>query len=426
MPLSRRDLGVAVLSAVGLAGCATRSPSTGTASSAPTGRALLPPSTATDAFTHLRASGNRVVAGTGDVADAAPTVLDVDGRPTWLLAFGGMDSYWTVVTADGTAATHRVGSGTATRVADHGRVTVPPSGYRTDRVGLLTAPVDCAAHTHPVVTDDGLLYVSGNGDAVIRRDDGRTRLDVAAPSDARPIRVGDGRYALYGGRTDRYRHGALGDRIEGSELAVVDVSDERLVTTTTLDAPAVFEGLSPLAADVDGDGDDELVTTVADARSGARIRVYDAAGDELATGPVYGPGWRHQLCVAPFAPDGAPELAVVRKPHVDRTLEYYRLVDGELRVTATTEGYATHTYGSRNLDGGLAADLDADGRTELLVPTTDRRTLEAVRRTADGAAAAWSLSLGGSLATNVGGVALDDGGVAVGAGTPDGVRVWQG
>jgi hypothetical protein len=154
--------------------------------------------------------------------------------------------------------------------------------------------------------------------------------------------------------------------------------------------------------------------------------VYATDGTELATGPVYGPGWRHQLCVAPFGPDGGTELAVVRKPHVDRMLECYRLDGGELTVTAAHEGYASHTYGSRNVDGGLAADLDGDGRPELLVSTTDRRALAAVRRTSGGVERVWTLPLGGDLVTNVAGVARDGGRLAVGAGTAEGVRIWQG
>jgi hypothetical protein len=425
MPLSRRTLLVAAGVATGLAGCGGR-PSPATSEPTPAGRPPLPPATATYAFTHLQASGNRVVGGSGSVTDADPVALSVDSRPAWLLAFGDTDSHWTVVTARGTATTYRVHDGTGTRVADHGRVSVPPLGYRATRIGLVTAPADCAAHTHPVVIDGGLLYVAADGDVVIWRGENRTRLDVRAPSDARPVRVSEGRYALYGGRTDRYRHGALGDRIEGSELVVVDTVAESVAARVVLDAPTVFEGLSPLVADVDGDGNDEVVTTVADSTDGARIRIYDTDGTALATGPVYGSGWRHQLCAAPFGPDGGAELAVVRKPHVDRTLEFYRLDGGELAVTATHDGYASHTYGSRTLDGGLAADLNGDGRPELLVPTTSRRTLAAVRRIDGGTERVWSASLGGSLVTNVTGVALDGGRVAVGAGTADGVRVWQG
>lgn len=420
MPWSRRTL-LAAAASVGAAGCSALSEPAG-----PSGTPALPPSTATYAYTHLQASGNRTIPGRGAVHDVSPVDIDIRGTPAWLLAVGGSESRWVVVTADGTATTHRVSRGTSRTVAEHGRVSTPPLAYVADgTVGFVECPADCAEYTHPVVLDGGLLYVAADGDVVVWRADGTTRLDAGAPPDARPVAAGDGRYALYGGRTDRYRHGVLGDTTEGSRLLVVDVAAGRVDTDVALDTPAVFEGLSPLVADVDGDGAPELLTTVADTNDGARVRVHGTDGSELATGPVSGPGWRHQLCVAPFGPDGTPEAAVVRKPHVDRTVEFYRLDGGDLTVTAAVAGYASHTYGSRTLDGGLGADLDGDGRTELLVPTADRRHLEAVRRTADGARAAWSLPLDGRLATNVAGVELEDR-LAVGAGTEDTVRVWQG
>jgi hypothetical protein len=416
----RAVLGFVGGSAATLAGCAGTDPSEAPA-------VPPPPRGASYAYTHLQPSGNRVVRGSGSIVDRDPVDIAVEGRPAWLLAFGGADSYWTIVTADGRAITHRVSASDSEIVVDHGSVSTPPIGYAVDGdVGVVQAPADCAEYTHPVAIDGGLLYVAADGDVVLQRASGTTRLDVRAPADARLVELGGGRYALYGARTDRYAHGALGDAVEGASLFVVNVATGAVASDVTLQSPLVFEGLSPFAADLDDDGDPELVTTVADTARGARVRVYRTDGTELATGPIYGPGWRHQLCVAPFGPAGTPELAVVRKPHVDRTLEFYRLVDGGLRVVATHQGFASHTYGSRNLDGGLAGDLDGDGRTELLLPTTDRTALAAVRRCDGGARTVWTRSLGGSLRTNVTGVALDGDRVAIGAGTADGVRVWQG
>jgi hypothetical protein len=422
MDWSRR----AVLGAMAaLAGCGG-----GSTAPRPTGTPQIPvsPADATYAYTNLTPGGNRVLGGSGgSVADATPVEIPTGGTPAWLLAFdGGTGSYWTVVRRDGTATTHRVVEGTAETVADHGTVASPPVGYAADgSVGLLAAPSETGEHTHPIPLEDGLLYVATDGDVVVRRDE-TARLAVEAPADVRPVAVGPARYLVYGRRTGRYRHGALGDTTEPSSLVVVDADAGRIATETRLDTPLVFEGLAPLVADLDGDGDREVVTTVADTAGGARIRIYRPDGTAVATGPVHGSGWRHQLCVAPFAPDGRAELAVVRKPHVDRTVEFYRLEGGTLSVAATADGFASHTYGSRNLDGGLGADLDADGRTELLVPTTDRTRLAAIRRTDGGASRAWSLPLGGRLETNVAGVERDDGGLAVGAGTAETVRVWQG
>lgn len=426
MHWSRRAvLGTIAAAATTFAGC-----SDGSTTPAPTGTAPQQPPDRTYGYTHLTPGGNRVLGGSGDVASATPVEIPVEGEPAWLLAFDGDGgSVWTIVRSDGTATTHQVTGDTVERIAEHGTVASPPVGYASEgSVTLLDIPGEAGDHTRPIPTRDGLLYVAGDGDAVLWRGETTTRFDIEAPADARPVAIDQDRYLVYGRRTDRYRHGALGDNTEPSSLVVIDANEERIVAETRLDASLVFEGLSPLVADLDGDDDGgrEVVTTVADSDDGARIRIYRPDGTAVTTGPVYGPGWRHQLCVAPFSPDGQAELAVVRKPHVNRTVEFYRLDGGTLSIAATLDGFASHTYGSRNLDGGLAADLDADGRTELLVPTTDRTRLAAVRRTDDGATRAWSLPLGGRLGTNVAGVGLGDDGLAIGAGTAGTVRVWQG
>jgi hypothetical protein len=416
--------------AAGLAGCggdaggeaAERTPAT----------PMAPVDDPSYSYTHLRPTGNRVLDGAGDVRTVDPVTVDVGFRPAWLLAHPGGDegrSRWTVVGDDGAAATVAVADAEPTTVADHRPLPggMPPLGrYAPTRVGLVRPPADAASRTHPVPIPGGWLVVAGNGDLVARTDAGTQRWAVDALRDGRIVHVDGSRYALLGDRTTRYGHGALGGTAEGGSLVVVDVDAGRLVARRTVGPPTVVEGVSPLVADVDGDGEPEVVVTVADADDGARIAVHDATGSHLATGPVYGSGWRHQLCVAPFPPDGRPELAVTRKPHVDRVVEFYRFADGDLTVEAEVPGVSTHTYGSHNVDGGLAADLDADGRPELLVPNARRDELLAIRRTAGGAAVAWRRALGGTLRTNLAGVALPDGGVAVGAGTAAGVRVWQG
>ncbi|MDS0261512.1 hypothetical protein NDI56_19100 [Haloarcula sp. S1CR25-12] len=285
-------------------------------------------------------------------------------------------------------------------------------------------------HASPVVTPrtDGspsrLLYVADNGDLVVAGAE-TARLSIDAIPDGRLAAVGDDRYALFGDRTSRYRHGALGDSKEGETLYVVDAETAEITAQAALDAPAVFEGLQPLVADLDDDGTPEIVTTVADERDGARIAVFAPDGRRLATGPIYGPGWRHQLTVAPFGPDGGPELATVRKPHVDRVVEFYRLRGGSLDVVATADGFSSHTYGSRVLSGAVAGQFADDGGAELLVPTATRDELAAVRREPGGTTVGWRQPLDGTLASNVTGVPLTGGGVAVGAATDETVRVWQ-
>lgn len=414
-----------------LAGCGGRgSESTPTVESNPTPATDIP--SGPYWYTHPQPTGNRFIAGAADLRTTEPVQFAVDGRPVWLVAHPApRGSYWTVVTAEGTATRWQVSGGEVsnkTRLQQQvsGRPPVVADGETEPE--LLDHPSIMSQNAGQMVASgEGTsrrLFVAANGDLVVDGE-GRSRLPIDAPPDVRPSALGDGTYVVYGDVTDRYGHGALGDTLEPSSLVVVDPMGPEVVARTVLDAPLVFEGLQPLVADLDGDGEPEIITTIADSENGARIAIFSPAGERTATGPVFGPGWRHQLAVAPFGPDGSVELVAVLKPHVTHTLEYYRLEDGDLSVRATVDGVSSHTYGSRNLDGAVAADLDTDGTVELLVPTTDRRRLVAVSRTSTDAQIQWEWEVDATLTSNLTGVGLDDGGVAVGAATADDVFVWS-
>ncbi len=415
--------------AAGLAGCGTFD-----GPDAVEGEISPPDTTAEAWYTHAQLTGNRALTGVGDIRNSDPVEFAPDGRPQWLVARPTSEgSRWTVATADGRVTDWDVSDRTATRERAYGSIpaeTQPVVRRGPDGVTLLDPPGELSVQASPIVrpgTSDRpsqLIYVAGDGDLVVAGSE-TERLPVDGLPDGRLAAVGDGRYVLFGDATDRYNHGALGDSIEGETLYVVDADAADTVAQTTLAPPAVFEGLQPLVADLDGDGQPEIVTTVADSADGARIAVFSTGCERLATGPIHEPGWRHQLAVAPFGPDGTPELAVVRKPHVDRVLEFYRLDDGSLDIVATVGGISSHSYGSRILDGALAGSFTGADTTELLVPTASQDELALVRRGEDGASVASRLSLDGQVASNVTGVTRPDGGVAVGVATASTVRVWQ-
>ncbi|RXK46677.1 hypothetical protein [Halorientalis pallida] len=423
---SRRGVLAGLGAAVGFAGC-SGALFGNTPTPTPTSATLSPDRQY--GYTHVQPSGNRVLDGSGDVHGVEPITLETETRPTWLVALPGeMGSLWTVVGVLDDATTYRVADGEATEIESHRALPagMPPLSYSTDEgSSVLRGGSVTANRTHPVVTEAGILSIAGDGDLVLRGESGVRRFPVSALPDGRIVHVGGSDYALLGDATNRYGHGALGNQEEGGSIVFFDASVPDVTARTRVGPPEVIEGLAPMVADLDGDGEPEVIVTVADSENGARIAVYDRDGRRRARGPIYGPGWRHQLAVAPFAGQG-PELAVTQKPHVDHVVEFYRLDDSQLSIVAEYPNVESHTYGSYNTDQALAGDFDGDGTVELLVPAVGRDTLFVVERTAEGARTDWQFALDAPLTSNLAGVTLPDGRLAVGAGTDRGLRVWQG
>jgi hypothetical protein len=379
-----------------------------------------------------------VAAGAGSLPDASPLDIALDGVPVWAVAApSDAGLLWVVVLRDGRIQAFLVSGGGATPVAVQ-PAQVPagmPLLLKADSAGLtvLTAPDGSASpFNHPVeVGGRGSTAWIGRGSDLLLRSGGQTRrLELAALPDARILSDSSGRLLLLTGATDRYGHGVLGDSIKAGAVTLVESGPEpSVVFTISIPDPAVVEGISPICADLTGDGRREVIVTVSDASDGARLVVFDEDGRRIAAGPPIGRGlrWRHQIAVAPFGPGGETEIAAVMTPHIGGVAEFYRLEGAELRIVARVGdvGFTSHALGSRNLDMAAAGDFDGDGRVELLVPDRAMESLVAVRRTADGAEVAWSVPVGGRLTTNIAAVTLPDGSMAVGVGWDDGtLRVW--
>lgn len=218
----------------------------------------------------------------------------------------------------------------------------------------------------------------------------------------------------YADPTERYPHGALGDRVEWSSLVVGPIEGGRVPGRYFLNDDEVFEGLFPLVSDLNGDGMPEIVTTVSNAKSGARVVVFSYEDDQLeilAESAPVGSGfrWLHQIAVAQFTAKGVSEIAVVQTPHIGGVAKFFRLVGDRLELVASNSGgYMSHRNGSRNLDQAVAGDFDQDGKIELLVPSRDQKSLIALKRVGHGVDEAWVIDLGSRLATNI--VAVEVGG----------------
>jgi hypothetical protein len=259
---------------------------------------------------------------------------------------------------------------------------VVPGGVA--RLGL----ADDDGRSFPLVTDS-----AGRTFALALTSDGALRLRpaTAAPTPRRPGMLPDGaitrgtrniRAAWLVGATDRYAHGVLGDAIEAEGVAVETADGRRL--EFRLPADSVFEDRYPRLADIDGDGEDEIVVVRSYLDSGAALAVLKARPDGLsivAETPALGlrNRWLNPVGAADFDGDGAIEVALVETPHIGGVLKLYRWQRGRLESVASLSGVSNHALGSRALGLSAIFDTDGDGRPDILVPDRSRRTLGVFR-----------------------------------------------
>ncbi len=334
--------------------------------------------------TDVDSSGNRFSATTVDMS-LDPLIIDLPGVPAWVLS----DDLgrWVVWMQDGQQLTF-------------------------DSAGELIATVTQAvAGTPPFEIDAAEGIVSAYRD--------HTWFTDPLP-DTRVVHFG--RYsAALTGPTDRYAHGVLGDAIEAEGFEVIDRCAGTTVTSLTLSDPDVIEGISPMLADLDADGEPEVIVTISNSETGARIAAYGLDGRLIAeTDPVgRGNRWRNQMAVVPIGPGGATELIDVQTPHIGGIVQFFALDGDRLVRRAGIEPFTSHVIGSSNLDLGIVVDATGDGQANVVVPTQDRRKLAIIRRTNDGVSVTTAVNLNARAATNI---AVGDRSLAVG--TESSLMVW--
>jgi hypothetical protein len=212
----------------------------------------------------------------------------------------------------------------------------------------------------------------------------------AGPPGAMPGQLPDSRLALGGQNiaaawlinpTRRYGHGVLGDAVEAGGLSV-DTSDGRN-HKFLLPNNSVFEDLQPRIADLNGDGQAEVISIRSYLDAGAALAVLGFKQGRftlLAETPAIGLAnrWLNPVGVGDVDGDGGQEVAYVETPHIGGTLFVYRLRRGRLIKAYEARGFSNHKIGSRLLGLSAVADLNADGVSEMLVPDQNRAAIRIV------------------------------------------------
>ena len=365
-------------------------------------------------FTYQNATGNRYIEGQGDILDSRLSITTYNGDAVnWLVPIA-VDDTFVFHNEDGNRDffidTLLMGSDAGEHFPDQQTLVGIPALWNPFLPLLDVSPL-----SHPVPVDNDVVYIADNGDLVLWRDELEIhRLPINAMLDARPMVSDAGLIAIYTNPTDRYPHGVFGDELEGGALDILQVDGDvlRRVAFVQLDED-VFEGLYPFWADIDQDGEQDIVTTVSGRGLGAGLRVYRADGSILAQGERIGLSnrWRHQLAFAPFGVDGEYELVEIITPHIGGVVNFvrYNPETAMLETTARVSGYTSHVYGSRNVDMAIAGDYNDDGQPELVVTTQDGSRLVGLQRGLDDIITeVWSINLSAQIITNFAGIRLPD------------------
>ena len=180
--------------------------------------------------------------------------------------------------------------------------------------------------------------------------------------------------------TDRYAHAVLGDAIEAACLIVEDEAG----AVVQLDLPnhQVFEDLIPRIADVNSDGQNDVVLVRSGSRTGAALTVYsltyagtDTQLTELDATPAIGTAnrWLAPVGVADFNNDGVQDIAYVQTPHIGGILRVWSIMDGDFKEIMQSRGYSNHSIGDTRVSTAKIKDINNDGVMDIALPDQRRQ-----------------------------------------------------
>ncbi len=347
--------------------------------------------------TDISPTGNRVASGTGSLTTAVPRDIELPGTAQWIVPFAidGSEVTWFVSLEGGDS------------------VLVSPAGeVSASEVRLNGEPPE--------------VRIGEAGPEVVS-----AYLDMALFPDAVPTTrvVFDGELAVgLVDATDQYDHAILGDPFEAKAFEVLNrCTGER--TRTTVASEDVIEGISALLADINGDGTNEVLVTISNDDVGSRMSAFTFDGTLVAESVPIGQGgrWQTQLAVAPTGPNGESEVVDIWKPHANGVAEFLQLKGNTLVRVADLAGFTNHVIRTQNLDKGLVADADADGRLDVVVLTLENTEVAVLSRLEDQVETVALVALGSPATTNISVAEQQTGAISFAVGTDAGIlRIWDG
>ena len=221
--------------------------------------------------------------------------------------------------------------------------------------------IEAGAYPEEIVAETRAASKNGLPDGLITTHDGG---DIAS--------------AWYSQPTERYRHGILGDKIEAGSL-MIKTNKGR---TLKIDLPRseVFEDRAPRLADLNGNGKIEVITLRSSVTKGGSVTVYGLSGGALvqkATTGFIGRAnrWLNIAAITPMLGTKYREIAFVQTPHIGGTLFVYRYSRGKLIQVDAGRDFSNHVIGSREMRLSAIADINADGKADVAVPSANRTRL---------------------------------------------------
>jgi len=399
------------------------------------------------AFPPGDASANRLALGKGTFPRRQAVSIATDVPLRWIVAFPPQGL--AAIDSDGTLWLYEIVRTALTAIARHGGVASPDAplavvrvdhersglalvapdgrllvysegqlraydvGNRLSRLAGVVPVLFPGRQSHDVlaVAQDGAVVliggVAGGGPRVVSRVDVRALLDARiAVSDL----DGDGNpeAVVLSDPVSRGGQSVLGDDLEASSVTVIGLRSHAVEWRGRFmpPPPAVFETLVPVLAPLSltprmiG-----VLLTKSTPSHGALVVALTWSDGRLTQIAEESSGqpqrWIHVIGSADVSGSGVPDIIAVAGPHGRGVVSAYRRSGATLIRAASASGYSSHVVGSRNLDQAVIADLDGDGRPEVVLPRLSRDGLVGLQLEGARFLERWSLELRSPVQSNL-------------------------